>query len=50
MPYEGQPFQNSIKAYIESKNLKTSFKLYTFTTLALPLNLIHKCTVLIKLF
>ena len=43
MPYEGQPFQNSIKAYIESKNLKTKVLGYIHSPpLALPLNLIHK--------
>lgn len=43
MPYEGQPFQNSIKAYIETQNLKIKVLGYIHSPpLALPLNLIHK--------
>ena len=43
MPYEGQPFQNSIKAYIESQNLKIKVLGYIHSPpLALPLNLINK--------
>ena len=51
MPYEGQPFQNSIKAYIESKNLKIKVLGYIHSPpLALPLNLINKSTALINYF